>query len=194
MHKTLFIAGLLLFLNLFLFAEKTIYFSLSEFSRNHNYLVKYNMTLGYADLSSGISSESKSLRLYLTMPYIVSAGNIYYLSRKTMLNNKGDIEISMDTMSIIEKILGQVKKGNVSTSQVLEKKEALPGEHILNQAQLEQMQENTSSTSKSSGPEKEKIEKSESALPELLGKDNFIPINAIVIDPGHEEKTREVWV
>ncbi len=70
---------ILLFLTIFgyQYSQDTSYVSFYNLCRTNGYVVKFNLNIGYAD----VSKDSNSLKVFLTMPYIVSSGRYIILGR-----------------------------------------------------------------------------------------------------------------
>lgn len=104
------------------------------------------------------TNSTNTVKVFLAMPYLVFSENIHYLHQATRFNKKGEVEIPSDTARLITVLL----------------------------------QPPVSSSSSSSAVSVMPVSSSSSSIamnPTLIGqKEGFMPINAIILDPGHGGK------
>jgi len=163
--KKIILIFLVIFSGLLHSVEERRYYSLSYLCRRNNYSLRYNIAFGYID----ISNQRGSLRLYFNMPYIVSAGNVYYMKENIRFNSSGDVEIPEEYRIRIEKILG----GKVESK----------GEIIS----VYSNDINIKSTNIRSA-ETSKVGSGFSMESKAQVQDKFLPVDTIIIDPGHGGK------
>jgi N-acetylmuramoyl-L-alanine amidase len=162
MRKTTCFFNLIFFSWILLFSSSAKPLELNRLAVAKNFTLKQNLHMGYTVISS---REGKSLKLFLTMPYIVFEDSIYYLEDKPQINDKGGIEISPAALGLIDKLLANAPPKSSSSSSVSEK---------------------SSFTQKSNENRLKDDQKEKTNYNSDLAK--FIPIDSIVIDPGHGGK------
>lgn len=140
------------------FSATNSYVPLTQFVRNRNFTLKFNVNQGYADISA--TNSVNAVRVFLAMPYLVYAGNIHYLHQATRFNRKGEAEIPSETARLIAALL------KPSAVTVAASSSSVPGAAAV-------------SSSSSS------IEMNPTVISQ---KEGFTPVNAIILDPGHGGK------
>lgn len=141
------------------FSASDKYVPLIQFARNRNFTLKFNVNQGYADISA--TNSTNSVRIFLAMPYLVYAENIHYLHQTTRFNKKGEVEVPSGTALLIADLLKPLTNAKTSVSS-------------------------------SSVPVAASVSSSSSSIemnPTVISqKEGFMPVNAIILDPGHGGK------
>ncbi len=120
----------------------------------------YNINRGYID----ITKQGRNARIYLTLPYIVSGGNIHYMDRTPIIDKKGEIELPDEYCLKLSQIFSQTQLSNASI--------------ITNAA--------GSFPAAATNEKSDQSVKSNYNIPEQ--EKGFIPIDTVIIDPGHGGK------
>jgi N-acetylmuramoyl-L-alanine amidase len=163
--------------------------------------------MSYIDITHG----SNSVRLYLSMPYLVEAGSIYYLPDQPGLSAKGEVELSPLTASkILDLIDGNNTRptpsnsSSVSSSSLTAPALQNPASRAASSAAAPKAGSVSSVTIVKKEPAASsrkaemkssvadvKVEKNDRPVKRDYNnawKDDFIPVDSIVIDPGHGGK------
>ncbi len=153
---TLFITGFFL-IPAFLMADIT----LSTLCLKLKIGAKYNITYGFVDLNR----PDRSVRIYLTIPYIVTGGNIYYMNNVPVINPEGEIELTRDFEEKITELFAESNTGSVNIS------------GSSNSSSISMMLTNG------------KSDLGHKTNYNVYGRESgFIPIDMVIIDPGHGGK------
>ncbi len=138
--------------------ETLSYITLSSFCLQNHIEYKYNINYSFIELSK----MTNSLRIYLTLPYIVHGGNVIYMKEILKINSKGDIELPPDYTGQIDRVLNKATPEKEATNL-----KPLP----LSNETIKKDDLTKKSNYNIQGNEK-----------------GFSPIDTIIIDPGHGGK------
>lgn len=142
---------------------------LYDFCRTHRFLVKFDLNHGFFTVSALESQPYRSVQVYLSMPYLVSGGEVFYLSSTVRVSEKGEVELPPEYAEKIRLLL---------------KPPALPAPVQTNLPVL--VATNTNRPQALQSPTNEKDDKIQN--PVYNKEVPFRPIDAIIIDAGHGGK------
>lgn len=166
---------------------------LYDFCLKNKFTLKVYPDLGYFELTH----ESRSLKVFLSVPYIVYDGNIYYFSTRVTQSEKGELILPADYAAKVLFLLND-QKSSTGSGPVKSSMKVTGSSSSLATILVKQNQASPTAYSSirivqsSSTKSEEKTKKDDRSEKKDYNNRNeqepFDPINAVIIDPGHGGK------
>lgn len=162
---------------------------LIEFCRTNDIQLSFNINLGYANLTRG----ARSVRLFLTVPYVVSGNNAYLMQTRMRIGEGGEIELPGEYSDRILVLLGlRQETPSAQTNRIVRVEEAFVSmmEGVSNRSTTTTVRATTTTTVRTTTTTVARVNSSptnnaQNNAVSYNTNDGFIPITAVVIDPGH---------
>ncbi|URA10005.1 N-acetylmuramoyl-L-alanine amidase family protein [Thermospira aquatica] len=185
--------GMYLFISLFSFFFLVATASLEDLAREYTLSLRYDWNLGYAELRS--LQTNRFCRVYMTMPYVVFDGKVYYLDRGMMWEKDGRMVLSDEGEELVRRfarametnVHGQTNHPTFQTK--VSETNAKPLTNTSRGVSSSATNTNVIVPVSNNIVRKTNTQKETNISPVVIqGQDLFRPIRTVILDPGHGGK------